>query len=41
MHTIHPPGFEASAAEDDPRRETWAEYQIGLYGEMLKRHEEG
>ncbi|MFC7794628.1 hypothetical protein [Streptomyces cinereoruber] len=41
FHTIHPPNFDASAAEDDPRREAWAEKQIGLYGEMLKLHEQG
>ncbi|MFB7592341.1 hypothetical protein [Streptomyces sp. NPDC056169] len=41
FHTIHPPNFDASAAEDDPRREVWVEKQIGLYGEMLKLHEGG
>ncbi|MFI8769488.1 hypothetical protein ACIGN6_31915 [Streptomyces sp. NPDC053792] len=40
FHTIHPPNFGRSVAEDDPRREAWTEKQIGLYGEMLKLHEE-
>ncbi|MEU7295155.1 hypothetical protein AB0A76_18350 [Streptomyces exfoliatus] len=41
FHTIHPPNFDAAAAENDPRRETWTERQIALYGEMLKLHEKG
>lgn len=39
FHTIHPPTFPASAPEDDPEREAWAEQQIGLYGAMLRLHE--
>ncbi|MFD7732169.1 hypothetical protein ACFV6F_17490 [Kitasatospora phosalacinea] len=40
FHTIHPPNFPQSAPEDDPIREAWLEKQIGLYGEVLKLHEE-
>ncbi|MFE6412578.1 hypothetical protein ACFVOR_37225 [Streptomyces sp. NPDC057837] len=39
FHTIHPPTFPASAPDDDPRREEWAERQIGLYGAMLRLHD--
>ena len=39
FHTIHPPTFPDSAPEDDPRREEWAEKQIGLYGAMLRLHD--
>ncbi|MEU9703017.1 hypothetical protein [Streptomyces sp. NPDC047981] len=39
FHTIHPPNFERSAAEDDPRRVVWQEKQFGLYRAMIDLHD--
>lgn len=41
FHTIHPPNFPTSAAEDDPRREEWGERQLGLYGALIRLHDQG
>lgn len=39
FHTIHPPTFPSSAPDEDPKREAWAEQQIGLYGAMLRLYD--
>ncbi|MFD8609574.1 hypothetical protein [Streptomyces sp. NPDC059631] len=39
FHSIHPPAFPASAAEDDPRREEWVETQMNLYRACIRLHE--
>ncbi|MEU5980404.1 hypothetical protein [Streptomyces sp. NPDC047315] len=41
FHSIHPPNFPTSAAEDDPRRQAWHEQQMGLYRAYIRLHELG
>ncbi|MDJ1645394.1 hypothetical protein [Streptomyces pakalii] len=41
FHSIYPPDFPASAAEDDPRREAWTELQLNLYRAYIRLHEVG
>ena len=41
FHDLCPPTFPASAPEDDPAREAWAETQMGLYRASLNLWQEG
>jgi hypothetical protein len=41
FHTVHPPTFDRSAADDDPQREAWAQLQLGLYRASIDLYEHG
>ncbi|WUT01656.1 hypothetical protein OHA46_33400 (plasmid) [Streptomyces sp. NBC_00708] len=41
FHSIYPPDFPVSAAEDDPRREAWVELQLNLCRAYMQLYRRG